>query len=115
LTVVDLAGQMLEKAIQLIEIAVRAGQEARWIDFRRFHVDAHGIAHLNHELVAKALDAALNTNEITSLKTSTKDIGLPKGARNYRAGPVAQLDGQVWQAATSNKAILPRAGEYAAH
>ena len=107
--VVDLAGEMLEEAVELVEIAVGGRQEAR-------RVDALGAAdrtQLDLELVAEAIHPAGDGDQVPAVELTRQEIGVPERARLDRAGAVAQLDGEVGTAAAGGQPVLARAREHA--
>ena len=95
---------MLEEALQLVEVAVGGGQEAGRI--RLGSLGAGDRAQGDLQLIAEALDAALHAHEVPALEAPGEQIGVAEGAREDRAGAVAQLDGQIGGAGARELALL---------
>src|SRR5262249_32689551 len=107
--VVDLAGEVLEEAVELVEVAVGDRQELRRVGGRR--VDARDRAHLELQLVAEPLDAPGDPHEVAALEAPREHVGVAKDARRDRAGAVAQLEREVRRARPRDQPILARARE----
>src|SRR5205823_10189319 len=58
LVVVDLAGQVLEEAVELVEVAIGLREEGSGIDGLVLAAHALDPVDLHHQLVAEALDAS---------------------------------------------------------
>jgi hypothetical protein len=101
---------VLEKAFQLVEVAVGDRQEAGRIGVAA--VGASDGANIDLKLLAKALHAPTHAHELAPLEASGEHVGVAKGAGEDRAGPVAQLERQIGAARTRDLAFLARAGEH---
>ena len=102
---VDLAREVLEEAVELVEVAVGDRQERRRVGA----VGALDRAHVDLQLVAEALDAALHAHEVAALEAAPEQVGVAEHARRHRAGAVAQLERQVRRAGPRGQAVLARA------
>ena len=85
--VVDLAREMLEEAVQLVEIAVGRGQELGRVELVRWRRTLD-LDDLDHELVAEALDAAGDVDEVPALEATGERIGVLERARGHRPAPI---------------------------
>ncbi len=94
--IVDLAGKVLEEAVELVEVAVGDGQELRRVGRRG--VDARDRADLELQLVAEALDPAGDAHEVAAIEAPGEHVGVAERARRDRAGAVAQLEREVRRA-----------------
>jgi len=106
---VDLASEVLEEAVELVEVAVGDRQERGRVGlaFTR-PTDA---AQLDLQLVAEALDAAGDADEVAAFKAPGEDVGVAERARLNGARPIAQLDGEIRRAGPRQQAVLARARE----
>ena len=102
--VVDLAGQMLEKAVQLLDRAVGGREELGRVE--RVRLDPPQRRHLGREVAAEALDLAADLDRIPALETGAEQIDVAEDAGRDRAGPVAELEAQVGRAVLRLLAIL---------
>src|SRR5919106_674235 len=102
--------RVLEEAVELVEIAVRDGQELGGVGGAG--IGAPDRAELDLELVAEALDAPRRPDQVTALELAGEEVGVAEGACGDRARPVAKLDGEVGSAAPCGEAVLARAGEH---
>ena len=107
--VVNLAREVLEEAVELVEVAVGDGQECGRIGLALG--GAIDRAQVDLQLVAKALDATGDAHEVTALEAPGQHIGVPKRAPLNRPRAVAQLDREVRRAGTRQQAVLARARE----
>src|SRR2546421_2637039 len=69
--VVDLAREMLEEAVELVEVAVGDGEEVRRIGGV---IGAPDRAQLDLELVAKPLDSTGDPNELAALELPGQEV-----------------------------------------
>ena len=106
--VVDLAGQVLEEALELLGVAVRGGQEVRRVELSR--LDGLDFLDLGHQLPAEALHPAGDANRVTTLEAPREAIDLPECPRRDRSCPVAQLHREVDRAVPGGEAVLADAG-----
>ena len=88
--VVDLAGEVLEEAFELVEVAVGGGEELRRVG--GCLIGARDRIEVDLELVAEATDAAAHAHELAALEAPGEHVGVAEGAGADRAGAVAQLD-----------------------
>ncbi len=103
----DLAGEVLEEAVELVEVAVRDRQERRRIRL----LSTCNRADVDLQLVAEALDASGDPDEIAAIEAPREQIRVLERARLDRARAIAQLERQVRRARTRRQAVLARAGE----
>ena len=68
LAVVNLPGQVLEEPVELIEVAVRAGQEGGGIDLAVLGAYALDLVYLHHQLVPEPLDASPGLDQLPSFE-----------------------------------------------
>jgi hypothetical protein len=106
---VDLAREVLEEAVELVEVAVGHGEEVGRVGGSL--LDTRDVAQLGLELVAEALDATGHADEVAALEAPGGEVGVAEDARCDRPAPVAQLDGEVGGAGLRRHAVLSRAGE----
>ncbi len=106
---VDLAGEVLEEAVELLHVAVGAGQERRRVDVAGLRSGDR--PHLDLQLVAEALDAAGDADEVAALEAAGEQVGVSEDPRRDGAGAVAQLQRQVGGAGAADEAVLAGAGE----
>ena len=102
---------MLEKAFELVEVAVGVGRKragSASIPSARAIVCERDL-----ELVAKALHAPLHPHQLAALEAPGEQVGVAKRAREDRARAVAQLDRQVGRAGSRDLAFLADAREHA--
>ncbi len=90
LGVADLAGQMLEEAVELVEVAVGGREEGARID--RPGRGALDPLELELELLPEAGDPTDDADEIAPVEAPAEQVGVPEGPPLDRAGPVAELD-----------------------
>src|SRR5688500_17943101 len=95
--VVDLARQTLQKAVELVEIETRDGQELGGVGAGGSGAADRAMLHL--ELVPEALDPTGHPVQIAALELTGQEVGVAERARVERARAVAQLDGEVGGAA----------------
>ncbi len=107
--VVDLARQVLEEAVELVEVAVGDGQERRRIDAAGGR--AADRAQLDLQLVAEALDAAGDVDDVAAVEAPRDHVGVAEHAALDRARAIAQLDREVRRAAARHQAVLAGARE----
>ncbi len=103
----DLAREVLEEPVELVDVAVGDGQERGGIHL----LSARDRTHLDLQLVAEALDATGDAHEVAALEAAGEDVRVPERAGLDRARPVAQLERQVRAARARGQAVLARAGE----
>ncbi len=109
--VMDLAREVLEEAVELVEVAVGDGQERRRIDLAVLY--APDRAQLDLQLVAEALDATRDAHEVAALEAAREHVGVAERARLHRAAAIAQLDREIRRAGARQQAVLARACEHA--
>ena len=107
--VVDLARQVLEEAVELVEVAVGDGQERGGVG--RAVGRPSDRAQVDLQLVAEALDAAGDADEVAALEAPGEDVGVAERAALDRARAIAQLDGEIRRAAARQQPVLARARE----
>ena len=77
--VVDLAGEVLEEAFELVAVAVGGGQEAGGVGV--LALGALDRAQLDLQLVAKALHAPAHAHELAALEAPGEHVGVAERAR----------------------------------
>jgi hypothetical protein len=87
---VDLAREVLEEAVQLLEIAVGDRQELRRVGVTRLGLPDG--PDLELKLVAKALDAPCNPHQVATVELPCKEVRVPEHACRERSGPVPELE-----------------------
>ena len=107
--VVDLAAQVLEEAVELVEVAVGHRQEVGGVHARR--VGSLDRAQVHHQLVAEALGTALDLHQVALLELGGEEVRLAERARGHGTGAIAQLERQVRRAGPGRQTVLARAGE----
>ena len=103
---VDLAGEVLEEAVELVDVAVGDREERRRVGLGR----ALDRPHLDLQLVAEALDAALDAHEVAAVEPAAEQVGVAEHARRQGGRAVAQLQREVGRAGPRGQAVLARAG-----
>ena len=101
---------MLEKAVELVEIPVRRGQETLRVGLGPLR-HARDVGHLEHQLVAEALHAPGHADEVAPLESTRQRIRLLERPGGDRAGAIAQLERQIWRPAAREQTVLARARE----
>ena len=102
-----LAGEVLEEAVELVDVAVGDGQERGGIGLLR----AGDRAHVDLELVAEALDPPRHAHEVAAFETARQHVRIPERAGLDRARAVAQFERQIRRARARGQAVLARARE----
>ena len=78
----DLAGQVLEEAVELVEVAVGVGRKRAG---SASSLGARDVGHLDHQLVAEALDPPAHAHEVAALKAPGQGVGVAEGPGGHRA------------------------------
>ena len=80
--VIDLAREVLEEAVELLEITVGAREEARrgLRPLGSPSARASDVPDLDHELVTKPLDAAADADELAALEPPGEHVGVAERA-----------------------------------
>ena len=91
--VADLAREVLEEAVELVEVAVGDGQERGGVGLAG--AARRDRAHVDLQLVAEALDPARDAHEVAALEAPGVEVGVAEDAGRERAAAVAQLDREV--------------------
>ena len=93
---VDLAREVLEEAVELVEVAVGDGQERGRVGV----LGALDRADLDLELVAEALHAPLHAHEVAAVEAAAEQVGVAEHARRQRAscGRAARAPGTASRA-----------------
>ena len=94
--VVDLARQVLEKAVQLLRRPVGGGEELGRVEGAR--LDSPQRRDLRLEAAAEPFDLAANLDRVAALEAGTELVGLAEDPGRDRAGPVPELEAQVGRA-----------------
>ena len=109
----DLAREMLEEAVELVEVAVGDRQEVRRVGLALGRpLDP---VELDLRLLAEAHDAAARAHELARLEAAALEVGVAEDAGRERSAAVAQLDREVGRARARREALLARAREDAVH
>ena len=109
--VVHLAAEVLEEAVELLQVAVGGGQELGGSASPAVHAGDRG--ELGGQLVAEALDAPGHPHEVAAVELAGEEVGVAEGAGGDGAAAVAQLDREVGAAGAGGHPVLARAGEHA--
>ena len=104
---VDLAREVLEEAVELVDVAVGDGQEGGRVRL----LGTRDRAHVDLQLVAEALHPARDPDEVTALEAPRQDVRVLERAGLDRARPVAQLERQIGRARARGQPVLARTGE----
>ena len=94
--VVDLAGQVLEEAVELVDRAVGGRQELGRVE--RARLDPAQRRDLGREVAAEALDLAADLDRVAALEARAEHVDVAEDPGRDRAGPVPQLEAQVGRA-----------------
>ena len=100
----DLAGQVLEKPFELVEVAIRGGQELGRVELS-LGEPAH-VLELGGEPAAETLDPPPHLDRVAALEAGPDRVGIAEYPRRDRPAPVAQLERQVGGAVTRGEPIL---------
>ena len=111
--VAELAREVLEEAVELVEVAVGDGQERRRVGLVGGRPDDR--ADVDLQLVAEALDPARDPHEVAAVEAPGVEVGVAEDAAREGARPVAQLDREVRRPGAREEAVLAGAGEDAGH
>ena len=102
--VADLTREVLEEAVELVEVAVGDGEERGRVGLLGGRPGDR--AQVGLELVAEALDAAGHAHEVAAVEAAGQDVGVAEDAGADRAGLVAELEGQVGRAGAGREPVL---------
>ena len=89
-SVVHLAREVLQEAVELLDVAVGDRQELGRVRLGRLDR-----LHLDLKLVAEALDAPGHRHEVAALELARQEVRVAERAPRDGARPVAQLDCQI--------------------
>ena len=103
--VVDLAREVLEEAVELVDVAVGDRQELRRVG----GLGALDLLDVDLQLVAEALHAPAHAHELAAVEAPGEDVGVLERATGQRAAAVAQLEREVRRAGAREQAVLARA------
>ena len=87
---VDLAGEVLEEAVELVEVAVGGGEEPRRVGVRR--VRAHDARTSACSSSRKRSTRPRRADEVAAVEAAREEVGVAEHASRERARPVAQLE-----------------------
>ena len=106
----DLAGERVEEAVELVEVAVGDGQERRRVG--RPGVDADEARQLDLQLAAEARDAPGGADEVAALEAPGEQVGVAEQARRAarRCGRAARR-ARYGDPGARHQPVLARAGE----
>ena len=91
---VDLPREVLEEAVELVDVAVGDRQERGRVGVRR----ALDRADLDLQLVAEALHPPLDADEVAAVEAAAEQVGVAEHARRKGRRAVAQLERQIGRA-----------------
>ena len=103
--VVDLARQVLEEAVELVDVAVGDGEELGGVGL----LGARDVRHLDLQLVAEAFHAPAHAHELAAVEAAGQHVGVLERAAGQRAGAIAQLEREVGRAGPGEQPVLARA------
>ena len=105
--VVDLAGQVLEEAGELVAVAVGRGQEVARVELAA--VELLDVVDLGDQLAAEALGAARDADRVALVEAGREAVDVAERAARDRAGAVAQLEREVGRPVAGGQPVLARA------
>jgi hypothetical protein len=105
--VVDLAREVLQKALQLLGIAIRRGEKGSGVEIGS--LEPRNVLDLDDQLAAKPLDLPGNADRVAPLEARREPIDIPKRPRRDRTGPVPQLQGEIDRAVPGREPVLAHA------
>ena len=105
--IVDLAREVLQEALELLDRAIGGGQELRRVEGPR--LQALDVVELGDHLAAKALESPAHADRVAALEAQPDAVGLAEHPGGQRAGGVAQLHRQVRAAVLRGQPVLPQA------
>ncbi len=105
--VVDLAAQVLEEALELLDRAIGSGQELPRVE--RPGLEPAHVVELGRQLAPEALELAPGVHRVAAFEAQPDPIGLPEHASRKRAGSVAELQRQVGAPVARRQSILANA------
>jgi len=91
--IVDLAREVLEESLELVDGPVGGGQELRGIEAAR--LEALDVLELGDHLPAKPLHPPAHAYRVTALEAKANTVGLTEDASRQRPRAVPELDRQV--------------------
>ena len=101
----DLAREVLEEAVELVQVAVRDRQELGRIG----RLGARDLVHLDLQLVAEPLHAPAHAHELAAVEPPGEHVGVLERAPGQRARAIAQLESEVRRAGARQQPVLARA------
>ena len=108
--VVDLAGEVLEEAVELVEVAVGDGQERGRVGLAA-GARARSRARRPAARRGSARRGRATRTRSPRSKRPARHVGVAEHARRDRAGAVAQLEREVRRARARDQPVLAGAGE----
>ena len=105
--VVDLAAQVLEEALQLLDRAIGGGKELGGVE--RPGLEPAHVVELRRQLAPEALELAAGEHRVATLEAQPDPVGLAEDASGKRAGAVAQLERQVGAPVPGRQSVLAHA------
>ena len=105
--IVDLAAQVLEEALELLDRAVGGGKELGGVE--RPGLEPAHVVELRRQLAPEALELAAGEHRVATLEAQPDPIGLAEDASRKRAGAVAQLQRQVGAPVSGRQPVLAHA------
>ena len=101
----DLAREVLEEAVELVDVAVGDGQELGGIRL----LGARDLVHLDLQLVAEPFHAPAHAHELAAVEAPGEHVGVLERAPGQRTGAIAQLEREVGRAGPREQPVLARA------
>ena len=100
----DLAGQVLEEALQLVQRAVGGGQELHRVVLGA--LERAYVLELGDQLATEALHPAARQHRVATLEAKADPVSLPEHPRGEGARRIAEPERQVDGAAARREALL---------
>jgi hypothetical protein len=104
---VDLADEMLEESLELLDRSVGGGQEVGRIEAAR--LEPRGVVELGHELAAIALHLPPGGDRVAALEAQPDPVGVAEDTGGNRSRSVAQAQGEIRGPGARREALLLRA------
>ena len=104
----DLAAQVLEEALELLDRAIGGGKELGGVERPGF--EPANVIELRRQLAPEALELAAGEHRVSAFEAQADPIGLAEDPSGKRAGAVAQLNREVGAPVSSRQPVLAHAG-----
>jgi len=107
---VNLAREVLEKAVELVEVAIGDRQEAGRVETGAGRsLDPF---ELDLKRIAEASDASGDRDQLAGVEAPTVEIRIAEDSRRQRPAAIAELERQIGRPAARQQSLLARAGEH---